>query len=267
MPYGARGRKTKLMEILVLSLKSDEARRKRLATSLAPFDLRPHWIEGVDARGWTPQQARRHIDRKSVFCHIAYDPNPGAIGCYLSHLKAFEYLLGSDQEAVIILEDDAQLSDDFAKHLPCLAAASKALDVIFLNDARPKRPSKLIGTSDQGLSFHFKRYANIGAFGYVINRKAASFLLSRHANFGLEIDTLLNRWWHSKLYVATTGTDLAHHDYMGTSIGYENLKPSRNPLRHLTTKLFRAYDSAKKRMSYDAHYTLMKTAYEKARSQ
>ena len=255
------------MEIIALSLKSDEARRQRLANSLAPFDLRFQWLEGVDARNWTPQEARRHMDRKSVFCNIAYEPNPGAIGCYLSHLKAFEYLLESDQNALIILEDDTQITDDFAHHLSCLEAASKSLDVIFLNDCRAARPSMLIGTSDHGLPFHFKRYTNIGAFGYVINRKAASFMLAHHASFGLEIDTLLNRWWQSGLHVATTGTDLVHHDFMGTTIGYENLKPTRNPLRLLTTKLFRAYDSTKKRTRYDAHFALMKTAFEKARSQ
>lgn len=267
LPYNARGRKTKIMEIIALSLKPDEARRKRLADSLAPFGLGFHWLEGIDARGWTPQEARRHMDRKSVFCNIAYEPNPGAVGCYLSHLKAFEYLLNSDQEALIILEDDAQISDEFAKSLPCLAMASKTLDVIFLNDCRPERPSQLIGTCDQGLAFHFKRYANIGAFGYVINRKAASFMVERHARFGLEIDTLLNRWWQSGLHVATTGTNLVHHDFMGTTIGYENVKPTRNPLRHLITKLFRASDSVTKRMRYNPHLTLMKTTFEKARSQ
>lgn len=255
------------MEIIALSLKTDEARRKRLADSLAPFGLRFHWLEGIDARGWTPQEAHRHMDKTSVFCNLSYEPNPGAIGCYLSHLKAFEYLLNSDQQALIILEDDAQISADFAQYLPCLAAASTALDVIFLNDCRPARPSKQIGTSDQGLAFHFKRYANIGAFGYVINRKAASLILERHAKFGIEIDTLLNGWWRSGLYVATTSTDLVHHDFMGTTIGYENLNPTRNPLRYFTTKCFRAYDSARKRITYEAHFKLMKTAFEKAHSQ
>ena len=255
------------MEIIALSLPSDDARRKRLAASLAPFGLGFHWLEGIDARNWTPQQTRHQMDSTAVFCNLAYEPNPGAVGCYLSHLKAFEYLLNSDHKALIILEDDAQISDEFAAHLPCLQEASHALDVIFLQDSRPQRPSKLIGTSDKGLSFHFKRYTNIGAFGYVINRKAAAYMLERHARFGIEIDTLLNRWWHSHLYIATTGADLVHHDFMGTTIGYENLKPSRNPVRHLMTKCFRAYDSVKKRMIYNAHYTLMKTAYEKARSQ
>ena len=255
------------MEIIALSLKSDEARRQRLANNLAPFGLAFHWLEGVDARSWTTQEARRHMDRKAVFCHIAYEPNPGAIGCYLSHLKAFEYLLNSDQEALIILEDDAQISDDFAKYLPCLSAASRSLEIIFLSDQRAERPSKLIGTSKQGLEFHLKRYANVGAFGYVINRKAASYIMAHHAKFGLEIDTLLNRWWQSGLHVATTGTDLVHHEFMGTTIGYENLKQVRNPLRRLTTKLFRAYDSAKKRARYGAHATLMRTAFEKGQSQ
>ena len=203
------------------------------------------------------------MNRASVFFNLSYHPNPGAIGCHLSHIKAFHHLLLSDEEAIIILEDDAEVTDDFAHHMSCLADAVATLDIIFLCDRRADRPSELIGTSAKGLEFGFKRFTNFGTNGYVINRKAAAFMIAQHAKFGLEIDMLLNKWWRTGLHVATTGRDLVSHDDMGSSIGYDNIKPVKNPMRRLAVSANRGISSLTKRLAYQTHYRRMKTAFEK----
>ena len=253
------------MNIYVISLKSEQARRNRLQEALAQDDLSSHWIEAVDARGWQPAQMAPHINKASMFFNMSYDPNPGAIGCHLSHITAFEMLLASDDDAMIILEDDAEITRDFAKHLSCLQTASKSLDLIFLCDTRANRPSHLIGTSQKGLEFRFKRFSNKGTFGYVVNRKAAAYMVAHHRQFGLEIDMCLNRWWQSGLHIATTGRDLIKHNDLGSTIGYSNISPVKNPLRRLSANLYRAYLSGKKRARYQAHQQRMIHAFKKER--
>ncbi len=253
------------MEIVVISLPSASARRERLAANLASHGLSCHWIDAVDARGWQADEVSRHTDSTSVMRNMSYYPNPGAIGCHLSHIKACEYLINSDEEAIIILEDDVLANEKLPKHMACLSDAMGCLDIIFLCDSRANRPSALIGTSDKGLEFRFKRFSNIGSFGYVINRKAARHILNNHAKFGLEIDMMLNRWWHSGLYIATTNSDLVVHEDMGSSIGYDNKQRATNPVRRITTTLVRSYYSLVKRRRYKAHHKAMKTAFEKAR--
>ena len=98
----------------VLSLPDDAHRRARLEASLAPYQLSYQWIEGVDARSWTSQQMQQHVDKHRVERNMWHEPIPGSIGCYLSHLKACRALLDSDDEAAIILEDDAEITADFA---------------------------------------------------------------------------------------------------------------------------------------------------------
>lgn len=249
------------MEIYVLSLPGDAHRRARLEASLAPYQLSYQWIEGVDARSWTSQQMQQHVDKHQVERNMWHEPIPGSIGCYLSHLKACRALLDSDDEAAIILEDDAEITADFARHLTCLEEASKSLDVIFLCDRRPNRPAPIIGHSAKGLAFTFKRFANIGANGYVINRNAASYLCTHHAQFGLEIDTLLNRWWQTGLSVATTAPQLVTHRDMGSSIGYDNIRLLRHPRQRILHHVQKLQMSAIKRWRFAKHLDTMQTAF------
>lgn len=252
---------TLAMEIYVLSLPDDAHRRARLEASLAPYQLSYHWIEGVDARVWTEPQIQEHIDRKQVEQNMWHEPIAGSVGCYLSHLKAYKALLDSNDEAAVILEDDAEITGEFATHLSCLAAASNVLDVIFLCDRRPNRPAPVIGQSAKGLAFTFKRFANIGANGYVINRKAAALLWADYQRFGLEIDTLLNRWWQTGLSVATTAPELVTHRDMGSSIGYDNIRLLRAPRQRLSHHLQKLKMSAMKRWRFAAHFDAMRKAF------
>lgn len=252
------------MELLVISLASETERRRRLIANLDAHGLRCEWLDAVDARGWDQAQKQAHMNQASVFFNMSYEPNAGAVGCYLSHIKAFERLMASDKEAVLIVEDDAEFSPEFTSHLPCLAQAINALDIIFLCDRRPNRRAKIIGTSQKGLAFQFKRFANIGTNGYVINRKAAAYMLEHHTKFGLEIDMCLNRWWQSNLKIAVTSKDLVKDAIGESTIGYQNLVSSRNPARRLCANLFRLYLSLLKRAKYETHFNDMKTAFEKA---
>ena len=252
------------MEILTISLPSDHQRRARLEASLAPYGLRYHWLEAVDARAWDEAEINKHCDQKQLIANMSYHPKPGAIGCHLSHIQAFRHLLASDQNAMIILEDDAQITAEFVAHLPCLEKATEAFDIIFLCDRRANRPSRLIGQSDKGLGFTFKRFANIGTNGYVITRKAADYMVSHHAKFGIEIDMRLNQWWQSGLHIVTTDRDLVTHDDMGSSIGYDHRQPVKHPLRRIMHALTRARFSYAKRTGYDSHLSKMKSAFEKA---
>lgn len=250
------------MDIYVLSLPDDSARRARLDKSFAPYHLTYQWIEGVDARQWDEATINSQLDHAALWRNMSYHPIPGSIGCYQSHLLAYQALLRSDKQACIILEDDAEVTADFATHIDCLNEASQIFDIIFLCDRRPNRPAPEIGTSAKGLCFTFKRFANIGANGYVINRQAAQMMLARYGQFGIEIDTLLNRWWQTGLRVATTSPELVTHKDMGSSIGYDHIQHVKNPLRRLVNALANLNNSLIKRRRFKRHLAAMRAAYQ-----
>ena len=251
------------MKIYVISLQEAGEKRADLAEALSAQSLSFQVIDAVDARQWQSEALAKHISSFGVACNMTHTPKPGAIGCHLSHLKAYQKLIDSDAPAAIILEDDAIITPELRQHMPCLQQASAIFDIIFLCDRRPNRPAPVIGTSERGLQFCFKKYSNIGTTGYVITRQAASYMLAHHTPFRLAIDTLLNRWWQTKLKVATTAPQLVRDDAMASSIGYHDLAMFRNPIWRIANLITKAKMSAMKRLTYQRMYHAMKANFKK----
>ena len=254
---------TGIMELFVISLRDAKDRRERLIKSLKPHHIAPHWIEAIDARGWSDEKRATYCDRAKMFWHLSFHPPAGAIGCYLSHLSAYQTLLDSDEDCAIILEDDAEVTADFGTYLADLKAACQAIDLIFLADRRPNRPSIELGTTSSGLRFIAKKYANIGGFGYVITRQAAAQLLAQYHQFGLTIDNLLHSWWLTGLKTATISPELVIHDDMGSAIGYDNLKAKHNLVQTICYRVAKSYISVKKRLFFSSYINQLQQAIAK----
>ena len=58
---------------------------------------------------------------------------PGAIGCFLSHRRAWQRLVDTGVDAALICEDDIELTEDLGR-LISLASQIKGLDILFAND-------------------------------------------------------------------------------------------------------------------------------------
>ena len=251
------------MEIYVISLQDAGEKRADLAEALSEQSLSFQIIDAVDARQWQSEALAEHISSFGVACNMTHTPKPGAVGCHLSHLKAYQNLIDSDASAAIILEDDAIITPELRRHMPCIERASAVFDIIFLCDRRPNRPAPVIGTSEEGLQFCLKKYSNIGTTGYVITRQAACYMLAHHTPFRLAIDTLLNRWWQTKLKVATTAPQLVRDDAMTSSIGYHDLAMIRNPIWRIANLITKARMSVMKRLGYRRVYYAMKADFKK----
>lgn len=252
-----------VMELFLISLQSDDVRRERFHKNMSSIGLNYQLIDAVDARQWSQEECDRHLSKPAIAFNMAHYPIAGSIGCYLSHLKAFEALIDSGAESAVIFEDDIIVSPDFATHMDCLEQAARAFDIIWLCDRRPNRPAPLVGTSKTGLEFRFKRFANIGTTGYVINRRAAKHMLDHHRLFGVEIDLLLNKWWDTGFLTATTYPDLLHDTEGASSIGYKNIKSFKNPLYRIARMLNNGRMSLLKRWRFASHYAKMKHSYQK----
>lgn len=209
------------MNIFVISLADAAQRRAQIQSQLSALHLPFSWLEAVDARQWSEKDIEPFLDKKSLYENMNHKPMAGAIGSHLSHMKAYEALLSSTDDAWLILEDDAIISDQLPKIMVTLSSAMKHVDILFLCDRRADKPSIKIGDLDHTHALHVKKYSNLGSTGYVINRRAAHAMLSHYKAFGIEVDCLLNRWWHHRLAVATVKPDLIKDEGAETQIGYD----------------------------------------------
>ena len=235
------------MKIIVISLADAVQRRTQIQSQLSKLELSFEWLEAVDARQWQDERLSHHINDKELYKNMNNKPIAGSIGCHLSHIKAYENLLSSNDEAVLILEDDAVIEDTLPQTLAKLEQAMQHIDILFLCDRREDKPSVEIGNITQNHTLCVKKFSNIGTTAYVINRRAAHHMLSNHKEFGIEIDCLLNRWWRHDLAVATIKPDLVKDEAAETQIGYELTPLARTLVQKWAKKTHDVKDSWRKR--------------------
>lgn len=119
------------MDIYVISLVHAKARRAHIESQLKALGLNFMFIDAVKGSLLTPTELNSLADANSV----AENPNwltPGAIGCALSHMKAYESLVKSGKSHALILEDDALLDPQLPQFLSEFEERGSAFDLVML---------------------------------------------------------------------------------------------------------------------------------------
>ncbi len=125
----------------------------------------------------------------------------GHVGCYLSHIKAMEEFLTSNDTHALIGEDDLTLEPDFEAAISAAMTHSKHWNLLRLTGLSGGKPAvirKLIG--DYRLCIGFARLKGTGA--YIVDRKAAEALVKGLIPMRLPIDHAMDREWRFGLTAA-----------------------------------------------------------------
>jgi hypothetical protein len=115
-----------VIPVLIINLNEDSARYERLLAQIAPFPfLQPQRVEGI--RGsLLPDAATLALTRNK------WSPShKGTLGCFLSHVRAWEVVAASDWAFGLIVEDDVSVDG-----APLLAGIRlpRDVDIVFCND-------------------------------------------------------------------------------------------------------------------------------------
>ena len=100
-----------MMKVLLISLASSTTRRNNAVAILNRYGIRYDIIDAVDGRLGVDPLLQRY-DEKGFIRHRGRKALAGELGCYASHILAWQQVIKLDQP-VIILEDDFILRDDF----------------------------------------------------------------------------------------------------------------------------------------------------------
>jgi len=139
----------------------------------------------------------KHKMRRSVY----EIDTPGAVGCTLSHIKAWEYLVNSPAQALVIFEDDADIPLDFNARLTHLMNELPSdWDVITFYNTRF---STSYGCSADPATAPFYGCTGLmGSHAYMVSRRGAQRLLARARPIELHVDAyiaFMSRMGHAKL--------------------------------------------------------------------
>jgi glycosyl transferase family 25 len=213
------------MPVYVVNLPRDSERMQRMASQLDALGLPFERIDAVLGRalGDAERAALYDAQRNRRLFH---DPLvPGEIGCYASHLKAWQRLVDDRlADAALVLEDDVLLRPLLVPVLQAVAALPPRWDMVKLIGRDRESPWRTWPLAEGVKLIRYRRVPSLTS-AYIVSRAGATKLLARRKPFFRPIDTDLRHWWECDLRVYGTqpypvahGPDAAH-----SSIGRREL--------------------------------------------
>jgi glycosyl transferase, family 25 len=176
--------------VLLINLERSTQRRVQMEVRLRDVGLYYQILPAVD--GAQEQAQLRHtVDASAFRWHTGRDALPGEVGCYHSHLQAWQKLIESSHNTLLVLEDDMVFNADFAVALSTALRGAEHWDMLKLAKIRAKQPVR------QGFLGAYSLNAYIGAatgFGaYLIHRSTAQRLLPQMLPIRAPIDRELEQ--------------------------------------------------------------------------
>ena len=96
----------------VISLERSQLRYKHAQSLLSQIPLASEILPAMDGTAMTVEQRAAVYDRSLHQPMYPFSLNPGEIGCFLSHRKAWQQISQRKLDAGLVLEDDVSIDDE-----------------------------------------------------------------------------------------------------------------------------------------------------------
>lgn len=190
-------------KIFVINLAHSSARWHHVSQQLDRLQLPYERIEAVYGKALSESQIDAVFSNQLADKYFHYRLTRGEIGCYLSHIKAWQRIVEDGLDFGIVLEDDINIDALFA-HVPYRIAAFKsAWDVIKLAAPFKDQPYDIIETDDRLNVVHYRRKPPMGACAQAISINGARHLLRLRPPIFRPVDVDLQ--WSFELGICTYG--------------------------------------------------------------
>lgn len=164
------------LAVALINLPESMERRERMQKRLEALGLAYQILPAIDGRAEL-ERLLRSVDVPAFQSNVGRDVLPGEIGCYHSHLAAWERFLASDEQVLLVLEDDVVFHKDFIEALQMAMRARAHWDFLKLNKIRAKQPVCQGRLGSYKLNAYLGPATGLGA--YLIQRPTAQRLLPR----------------------------------------------------------------------------------------
>ena len=207
------------VQVYYISLDKAEDRRKILMPRLENLGLTYERIYAIYGKDLSQAEKDKRVNRQIFKITQRREVEDGEIGCYLSHLKAWQTFLKSKASYALILEDDATFNPDEMQNMVNLLLQHKdKWDYVNLD---PHRDGN--GRVIQKLSDKYKliapRQVVWASVGYLIKRKAAATLIRHALPMVAPVDIYINRSWELGYKYRIVYPNILGHDFGDTYIG------------------------------------------------
>jgi glycosyl transferase, family 25 len=208
-----------LKQVLYINLDRDEHRRRLIHAELDRIGLTATRVPAVE-RLAVP------ADLAGYFAHVVQKRapliEPGAIGCYASHLRAYKKIIAEQAAATLVLEDDAVLDDDLAEVIRhTLAMLPADWDMVHLGQLSRYAVKPLAALPNGRALVRYSRIPS-GTAGYLISLAGAKKMLDPEISRFWAIDLDTRRSWVFGLDVyGVVAPPIRPNKSLPSTIGYD----------------------------------------------
>jgi glycosyl transferase family 25 len=210
-----------LPQVFVISLKSSTDRRARIQNELEALGFAFRFVDGIDLRN-TDIRNHSDYDGERRRLYFGRDLEPGELGCLLSHREVYRIMVNENIPRALVLEDDARLEADLPRVLQSIINSKIEWDMIRFLDKKKvyRKKCRRIGMLDAKHELARLPTNSGGAYGYLLNHRAASRLLDMMRRNWLQNDVLHSRTWQTGLtaYIVRP-SPVTHPNDEDTTIG------------------------------------------------
>ncbi len=151
---------------------------------------------------------------------------PGELGCYLSHVYAYQHFLATDKQFALILEDDVKLHPQLESVLESLYDCQHEWDLVKLSGVHRAGPVAVRSLAAQtSLCVALTRCT--GSSAYIINRHAAQQLAAGLLPMRIPFDHEFDRAWHYGFKLRVAQPWPCGHDQENVSLINTGAAPRR----------------------------------------
>ncbi|MGF1680928.1 glycosyltransferase family 25 protein [Photobacterium minamisatsumaniensis] len=183
------------MKAFVISLATSTDRRTHVKEHMGMYDIDFEFINAVNGQNdehpflqrYQPQSFIYNYGRKAV---------PGEIGCYASHMLAWEKCVQLD-EPILVFEDDFQIvSDEIKNSIQACEKKIEKLGFIRIETTRNK-PKYKVSSIDNYTFYNYLKVPQC-ATGYIISPEVARQFLDNSQTISLPVDVFIRNVWIHK---------------------------------------------------------------------
>jgi glycosyl transferase family 25 len=218
------------MDIFVISLARATKRRSFILERLKELGLSSEVFDACTGEnGYAPFFTDYNSLTYKV--HSRREPMPGEIGCYASHMGLWKKCVELNRP-IVILEDDARLTDELPRALQVSADLIEACGFIRLESCKqmkfPRRFAPVGGLDEFEVNYIYR--VSDCMTGYVIAPEAAKRFIANSQTMLAPVDRFLQRpWTHEQpLYLLTPPSVVRQSGELGSDIKTEGASPRKD---------------------------------------
>ena len=178
--------------VFIISLHDAQCRRQKLCARLDELSITYQIVPAVDGRTGLPSMYEPLVDRATARQRMKRDMSDGELACALSHQMVYNRIVKNDLLGAIVLEDDAEISEEFREFYFECHYTKNQLTLLDHNKAKVWVFSKRKLFKD----IYTHRVSNnpFAATGYSISYSGAKYILENSTPVAATADWPCNLW-------------------------------------------------------------------------